>query len=340
MGDDVSAHLPWKRLAQVILLLVALGFLAALARGQWSALRAYRWQLAPAWALFGLAILGLSWLLEADTWRTILNDLGGQPREKNLPEGTGRRQALPYGRALQAWFLSNIIRYIPGNVWQFLGMVELAAEDGVPRAATLASVALHQVISTSAGLLLAAAYFALAGRGAWVVRLRPFLFAVPLGLLLLQPRVLQSVLNWVLARFHRPALEVTLTWGRIWLLLLRYGVVWLVQGLAFAALVRALAPLPLAGVPYVAAAWVAAYVIGFLSLLTPSGLGVREGVIVLLLAAVLPQPVAAVIAILARLWTIAGEAVAAGLALATRRRPAVAPVDAAIPPARRRVAGK
>jgi hypothetical protein len=197
---------------------------------------------------------------------------------------------------------------------------------------------LHQVISTSAGLLLAAAYFALAGRGGWVVRLRPFLFAVPLGLLLLQPRVLQGVLNWILARFHRPALEVTMTWGRIWLLLLRYIVVWLIQGLAFATLVRALAPLPLAGVPYVAAAWVAAYVIGFLSLLTPSGLGVREGVIVLLLAAILPQPVAAVIAILARLWTIAGEAIAAGLALATRRRPAFVPVDTGMPPARRQVA--
>ena len=306
MGIDASMRLPWKRVAQVTLFVAALGFLAVLVSRQWSALRAYRWQLAPAWALLGLAGLGLSWLLEADTWRAILDGLGGHPK--------GTLRSLPYGRALQAWFLSNIIRYIPGNVWQFLGMVELAAEDGVPRAATLASIVLHQAISTAAGLVLAAVYFALTGRGGWVVWLRPFLLAIPFGLLLLQPHVLQRTLNWGLARIRRPPLEVRLTWRRIWLLLLRYVIVWIVQGLGFAALVRALTPLPLASLPYVVAVWIAAYVIGFLSVLTPSGLGVREGVMVLLLGE-LPAPVAVVISIVARLWTIAGEAIGAGVAL-------------------------
>ena len=157
---------------------------------QWAVLQTYQWQLAPGWAVLALVGLELTWLFELDTWRMILRSLGGP---------------LPYRRAAPIWFLSNIIRYIPGNIWQFLGMAELAAEEGVPRLATFTSIVLHQAISTAAGIVLAALYFAVAGAGAWFAWLRPFLLLTPLGLLLLQPRILERLLNWALAKLHRPA---------------------------------------------------------------------------------------------------------------------------------------
>jgi glycosyltransferase 2 family protein len=296
-------RISWKRLARVLILLLALGFLALLLRSQWSELRAYQWQLSPGWAVLALLGLELTWLLELDTWRVILGSLGGELRF---------RQAAP------VWFLSNIIRYIPGNVWQFLGMAELAASEGVPRLATLTSIVLHQAISTAAGLVMAAIYFGIAGQGEWFVRLRPFLYAVPLGLLLLQPRLLERVLNWVMGKLGRPSLQVTLTWAQVWVLLLRYLIVWLGMGLSFVALVRALSPVTGDQVLYLVAAWAAAYVIGYLSLLTPSGLGVREGVIVLLLVAVMPEALAVVVAIVARLWMVVGELIGAAGAIAAR----------------------
>ena len=291
---------PWKRIIQVVVLLLALGFLAALLASQWQALQAYEWRIEPGWALLALIGLGLGWLWEVGLWRYILGSLGG---------------SLRYWQALRIWFLSNIVRYIPGNVWQFLSMVELAAEQGVGRLATLTSIVLHQAISTAAGLALAALYFAWAGEGVWFARLRPFLYGLPLGLLLLQPRLLERGLNWLLARLRRPPLRVTLTWAQIWALLGGYAIVWLVMGASFAALVRALTPVTWAQLPTLAAVFTAAYVIGFLSLLTPSGLGVREGVMTLLLATTLPAGVAAVVAIVARLWMVVGELIGAGVSL-------------------------
>jgi hypothetical protein len=284
--------------------LAALGFVAALVYGQWSALRSYRWQLEPAWAVVALIGLELTWLYELDIWRSILNRLGG---------------SLSYPRAAQAWFLSNVIRYIPGNVWQFIGMAELAAEDGVPRAATFTSIVLHQAICSAGGLVLASLYFAFAGVNDWFPRLRPFLMLVPLGLLLLQPRILEWILNRTLIRLGREPLHITLTWGQVWVLQARYLVVWFGEGLSYAALARAISPVDWSAVPYLAACWVASYIIGYLSLLTPSGLGVREGIMLLLLAAVMPSPVAAVFVIFARLWMVMAEVLAALMALAWRR---------------------
>jgi uncharacterized membrane protein YbhN (UPF0104 family) len=305
-------RIPWKRIAQVVILLLALGFIAALVRSQWSALRSYHWQVAPGWALLALLGLELTWVFEAGTWNRILAGLGGHLRQ---------------GRALRAWFVSNIIRYIPGNVWQFLGMAELAAEDGVPRPVTLASIILHQAVSTATGLALAALYFALAGQGHWFAALRPLLLLIPLGLFLLQPRILEAVLNWGLRRLRRPPLRVTLTGRAIGWIILRYVVVWFAEGLSFVAMVRALTPFGWPAVPHLAAAWTGAYIIGYLSLITPSGLGVREAVMVVLLGTVLPAPVAAVVALATRLWMVLAELAGAGATLAVGRwrgdRPAI-----------------
>jgi uncharacterized membrane protein YbhN (UPF0104 family) len=293
----------WRRIASVIFVVLALGFLALLVRRQWAALQGYEWHIAPGWALLALGLLELTWLFEMDTWRAILAGLGGQ---------------LGFGRAAEIWFLSNIIRYIPSNVWQCLGMAEMAAEDGIPRITTLTSIVLHQAISTAAGLSLAAVYFAAAGQTEWTQRLRPVLWLVPLGLLLLQPRLLEAILNRALALVKRPPIHVTLTWGQVWVLLLRYVIVWIGLGSAFAALVRSLAPATLADAPWLVATWVTSYTAGYLSMLTPSGLGVREGVMALLLGARLPVSVAVVVAIVARLWMVAGELVGVGAVLARR----------------------
>jgi uncharacterized membrane protein YbhN (UPF0104 family) len=293
----------YKRILSALVVVLSLGFLAVTVRSQWAALRNYQWQLEPGWALLALVGLELTWLFELATWRIILRNLGGP---------------LPFLRATQIWFLSNLMRYIPGNVWQFLGMAEMAAQDGVPRLATLTSIVLHQVLSTAAGVALAAVYFASTGRNEWMVRTRPFLLLAPLGLFLLQPALLERILNWTLAKLGRPPLRVTLTWGQVWILLLRYGIVWVAMGLSFSAMVRALTPAAWSVVPALMATWTAAYVIGYLSMLTPSGLGVREGAMVLLLAPVFPLSVAAIVAIVARLWMVVGELVGAGIALTAR----------------------
>ena len=80
--------------------------------------------------------------------------------------------------------------------------------------------------------------------------------------------------------------------------------------------------------PDLVAAYAIAYTIGFVSLLTPSGIGVREGALYLLLAPVLGGGLATVAAIAMRVWVTLGELLAAGASLVFLREknpPAVQP---------------
>jgi uncharacterized membrane protein YbhN (UPF0104 family) len=146
-----------------------------------------------------------------------------------------------------------------------------------------------------------------------------------------------------LARRRVPGLdagELVPSPGTVALLTVGYAAYWAVTGLAFAALVASAYRLPAGDVPLVVAAYAAAYAVGFLSLLTPAGLGVREGVLVVALAPVLPAGPALVVALVSRAWMMVAELAGAGIAqLAAvsgrgrRRGPGGAP---GAPPARRR----
>ena len=141
-----------------------------------------------------------------------------------------------------------------------------------------------------------------------------------LGLLLCNPRFLEWSLNTLLRLFKRPPIKVTLTWRQLGLILFGYLGVWLIMGSAFALLAASLTPVTPQQFAALIATWAAAYVIGYLSMLTPSGLGVREGVMILLLAPLFPAPVPTIIALAARLWMVIAEVVGAAIALVVRTR--------------------
>jgi glycosyltransferase 2 family protein len=291
-----SARRRSRWLTAAVLAVVA-GFFVATLAASWNDVISLNWRLEPLLFVLATGLLALSYALVAWLWGLALHRAAG------TPVAAGAR----------IWFLSNLARYVPGNVWSYVGAVELARREGVARPTTLAVMALTQVLSVGvallAGLPVLLAERARLGRpallGAVVVAAGAALAAV------FRRRLLG------LARRRLPGLdpaELTPSAGTVVLLTAGYAVYWAVTGLAFAALVASVHPLPAADVPLVVAAYAAAYAAGFLALLTPAGLGVREGVLVVALAPVLPAGPALAVALLSRVWMMLVELAGAGVA--------------------------
>jgi glycosyltransferase 2 family protein len=304
-ADSPPASAPRRsRWRTVAVLAVVAGFFVATLAARWNDVISLKWRLEPGLFALATALLALSYGLVACLWGLALH------------RAAGTRVAA----GARIWFLSNLARYVPGNVWSYVGAVELARREGVARRVTLAVMALTQILSVgvavAAGLPVLLAERARLGRpallGALVVAAAAALAAV----------FRRQLLG--LARRRMPGFDpaglapsaATVAW-----LAAGYAVYWAVTGLAFAALVASLYPLAPADVPVVVAAYAAAYAAGFLALLTPAGLGVREGVLVVALAPVLPAGPALVVALLSRVWMMLVELAGAGVAhLVDRRR--------------------
>jgi len=304
-ADSVPSKAPGRsRWLTAVVLAVVAGFFVATLAARWNDVISLKWRLDP-W-LFAVAtvLLAVSYGLVAWLWGLALGRYAG------TRTSTGAR----------IWFLSNLARYVPGNIWSYVGAVELARREGVARRVTLAVMALTQVLSVgvavAAGLPVLLAERARLGRPAL---LGAVVVAALAGLaVLFRGRLLE------LARRRVPGFdprELTPSAATVAWLVAGYAVYWAVTGLAFAALVAALHPLAAGDVPLVVAAYAAAYAAGFLALLTPAGLGVREGVLVIALAPVLPAGPALVVALVSRVWMMLVELAGAAVAhLVARRR--------------------
>src|SRR5512132_1614755 len=267
-----------SRWLTVAVLAVVAGFFVATLAARWNDVISLKWRLEPGLFVLATVLLALSYGLAAWLWGLALHRAAGT----RLAPGA------------RIWFLSNLARYVPGNVWSYVGAVELARREGVARRTTLAVMALTQVLSVGvallAGLPVLLAERARLGRpallGAVVVVVAAALAAVFRRQLL------------ALARRRLPGLDpadLTPSPGTVALLVVGYAVYWAVTGLAFAALVASIYPLAASDVPLVVAAYAAAYAAGFLALLTPAG-------------------PALVVALLSRLWMMLVELAGAAAA--------------------------
>jgi uncharacterized membrane protein YbhN (UPF0104 family) len=309
-------------LTVAVLTVVAVFFAVTLA-ARWREVISLKWQPRPGLFVLACVLLAVSYAMVACIWGLALRRAAGTP----LLAGA------------RIWFLANLARYVPGNLWSYVGAVELARREGVERPRTLAVMALTQVLSVAVALLAGLAVL-LAERA----RLGgpALLGAVAVAVVAAVAAVFRRQLLG-LARRRVPGLDaggLVPSPGTVALLTVGYAAYWAVTGLAFAALVASAYRLPAGDVPLVVAAYAAAYAVGFLSLLTPAGLGVREGVLVVALAPVLPAGPALVVALVSRAWMMVAELAGAGIAqLAAvsgrgrRRGPGGAP---GAPPARRR----
>lgn len=299
-------HFNWKSWLQNGLLIIAVGFVFTLIASRWSELRSYHWQLNIGWLLLSMLIMVGAWLVEVGVWRALVQMLGGEH--------------FPYSSALRIWFLTLLVRYVPGNVWQPVSVALHGQKRGLRPEAMLASVALYQVVSVLAAIPIAVIYlvqYKLTGAPWGDSTLLTWLILasllIPLLLLLANPAWLTSLANWGLRLIKRPPLTMKLTrMGLLGCIAATVGS-WLLWGGAFAALVPGVLAWDSLGIgdypllPGLIYAYPLAHAVGMASLLTPTGIGVREGVFTWLATPILGSSAALVAVLAMRLWTTLAE---------------------------------
>jgi len=205
--------------------------------------------------------------------------------------------------AARIWSVSNLGKYVPGKVWAVAGMVVLAERAGVAPWAAAGSAVILQALAMGTG----AAVVALTGT-ATLEAVHPgaqvALWIIGLGSLgavglLLSPKWL-GVLGTLLPKrirvpLHRPSpgaivagvVANLLAWGG-------YGVaMWL--------LARGILPGSQPDLLQLTGAFTGAYLAGFLFLIAPGGVGVREGIFIIMLQGSLGLAGATALALASRL---------------------------------------
>ncbi|HEV3049574.1 MAG TPA: lysylphosphatidylglycerol synthase domain-containing protein, partial [Longimicrobium sp.] len=273
--------------------------LGRLIADNWAQLRGYDWRVNPGLLAASVAahVAVLAWGVWV--WSRILRHFEHPP--------------VRLGVLQRIWFLSNLARYVPGKVFQFIAVAQLSRAAGLSGAVLLTSMLVHTGFALLSALLVAA--WTLTGgivRG--VDPLWPALAATIGAAFAVHP----AFLNRLLSAIPRLLKKDVIRWNAGWmdgLALLGLSIVsWGFYGVAYHLFMASLADVPWRLLPQMAGVNALSFFIGYASPL-PGGAGLREISMTGLLRPYFSDGVAAVLSIAARLWTIAAELIGGSVAV-------------------------
>ncbi len=295
------------RAAQWIFAALVIFFAGRALIGQWGLASERLVHVRISWGKIALAsfLIMVTYALLIEGWRRVLGAWGGK---------------LTYADAARIWCLSNLGKYVPGNVWSLTAMGVMSRERGVSAVAATGSSIIMQLLTLAIGLGVVLL------TGAQLVG-QPMVLAGVLFVLFIligiAPRILPAIVR-TLASFTGwtipvPEIPAVVVWGAT----IAAGITWLLYGIAFQLFTEGLLGTASGATMSYIAVYTAAYILGFISPIAPAGLGVRE----VALAAGMTrfglagEGDAALVAIAARAWLTILELIpSAGFILAATLR--------------------
>jgi hypothetical protein len=217
-----------------------------------------------------------------------------------------------------AFFVGQVAKYLPGSVWSLPGRAYLYHHRGLPAARSVEAIFWEASLTVTGAAILAVVGLPLLTGFDYVLvvvgLLGGFVLVFTGAVVFFRSPFLRGYLQRVHARNRLltwlKTFELHLPPGKLITITLFYIIDWLVIGLGFAALAAAF------GADLTAARWIqaaglfaGAWAVGFLILVTPGGIGVRDGLLVIGLSTAASDPLPLVIAVAARLCWIGAEVI-------------------------------
>ena len=267
---------------------------------QFEAIKKYQWEMS--WLGLGCSLIlsSIYFIMFALNWSIILKKIS----KKNS-------SYIPVLKSMKAWLFTIMSRYVPGNVWHIMGRMTFSGELNTGKTEIFASSAVEQLVA-----LIGATFLFLVSLPFWPIKLlgEDLVFKIGIilvlffaGLTILHPVFLSPILNWMGEKLKRPELRSNFNYSEILYFTMLYFISSLIMGFVLVTVIKGFGEVVFPHLLYIIGSSALAWVIGYISFITPSGIGVREGVLTALLGMVYPIPVAIVASLLFRIVCTLGE---------------------------------
>jgi uncharacterized membrane protein YbhN (UPF0104 family) len=213
---------------------------------------------------------------------------------------------LPIIKVLKIRILSDFGRYIPGKVWFLGGRIYFFGKEGEDKMKVLLSVYIELILLVMSGFFLGILFI---GKELFNLNIYLLLFIIILlTLLALNKYIIVRMINLIKRLLRKEITQFDfIKYVDLIKIFCLYLISWLVVFLAFYCFVNSLINVSVNNIFFLGGAMALSWLIGFLVLIAPSGMGVREGTLYYLLIKKFTPSSATLISVLSRIWLIIAE---------------------------------
>ena len=231
-----------------------------------------------------------------------------------------------FANAWLLFHLANITRYLPGRIWGFVRILSLSKRFGLDKSAVGGSLILQVGIQLVLGGIISLMLLFSKQVRTTIQQILGEFIEIPLGLLtsvglcFTASIFLSLTLSAYVRQFLKALWDIGAPlfqkpfWHRWLNIFVSHILLWCCQGLAFFFFVKSLVPMEWVHIGVLIACYAFSWIVGFLSFLVPGGLGVREGLLSVLLSSYMSVFQATRVALFSRVWILSAEIILAGLA--------------------------
>lgn len=248
------------------------------------------------WLGFTLVAGTVAQLLLVPIFRLILGNVGAV--------------SISYSYAARLLFVAQVLRHLPGRLWGIVYLVKETRQSIPPVAMIRAN--LDVMFYSLVFSLLVAGFLLLAVKVDLVIAAAAVVVCV--GAIGVSIRydwtgsVLRQGIRWFPAKTDKYVealrLRESLSWSSTWTIVVFFILAWCAYLSVWWALPRIFPSLADVNIWLLCASYSAAWVIGYVAMITPGGLGVREAGFIVMSTKVAALPVLTFLAVFVRLWQI------------------------------------
>jgi hypothetical protein len=205
----------------------------------------------------------------------------------------------------------NFGKYIPGRVWQFVGRIYLFNNRGLSKSKILMSALLEQYFLLITAFIIFGTTYVFWHeliQNNFVNNLRVIVIAgLFISIVSIHPKLILLCFKSLSKVNKKFEMDLTISCHFVIVIIVIYFLYWLFVGTSLLFLILGCFELPLIYIFYVIGSNAIAYIIGYISIIAPNGLGVREAVLTYNLEGILTIGLGALISILSRFMLIIEE---------------------------------
>ncbi|MFH1206990.1 MAG: YbhN family protein [Patescibacteria group bacterium] len=278
-----------KRIITLACLALSLYYIGRVVMENWQAIGSTMSTVNAPWLILGLTAATGTLAFQSFIWHRLLKHFNA---------------TISFRDTYATYFQSLITRYIPGGIWNFISRAYLTSRLGFAKTQVLFLTIAESILTVVSG----SALFLII-RPTTTASLQLTLLSIILILASVVALAMPNIWTSIYRTFFKKEIAITkIPWRVAGYLSGYFIILWLANGLALLCLIRSIGgSLPSAHFLPLIAYYAMSWIIGFIILVVPSGLGVRETLFITLAGALVGAPIAIISAVLFRLVLVAAE---------------------------------